>query len=143
MRKCEGTPSEKYPGLLFESDVVSQPPCAVTSSSGATHRLKVTNLSLLTYTVQFTSECQKEYLHYVNPRMAHEDPNVWLGNFTAPLRWDSRGRDTTIEAEITGVDGASQTNCEVNVELTCQSGNYALVGPFRIVLQVDVTDSGN
>jgi hypothetical protein len=97
-----------------------------------------TNLSLLTYQIQFRSTCDKDYLSYETER--HEDNDVWEGVFIAPFRWDGEPRVSSDSARIRAKPGKKAENREVDVDINLQAWPYLPVGPFRVILQVDVED---
>jgi len=137
-KKCEGVPGESYPGLFLSSKISASRRCALTPGNPVEHSITFANASTLTYEVACRSTCDKDYLEYATNGKNPSDSNVWSSSFSAPWRWDSGPRKTVDTALIQAKSGMyARPNREVNVEINCKAPDYAAVGSFRILLQVD------
>jgi hypothetical protein len=136
IRKNYGV-AEDYPGLFGVAEVLCETgdECVV-SPDGVQQRISVTNSSLLTYEVHYKSTCHKDFLHY--PGSTSADDNVWEGTFAAPFRWNGRARTSSVHAKLAAHRGREPAvDRETRVSLDYQPANYARVGPFEILLQVN------
>ena len=100
----------------------------------------MTNASSLTYEIQCHSTCDKDHFEYVD---ADEDSrHTWKTTFTAPWRWSAKARPSEGKARIAAQTGVRRMpDREVDIEITCEAAGHSQVGPFKILLQVDVEDA--
>lgn len=138
-RKCEGKAS--YPGLTLYSLIDrTRKDCGIGPDESAEHWIVVTNASTLTYQIRCYSTCDKDYLEYIDADQAER--NVWDSTFTAPWRWDDASRVSRDTARIAAKDRTRAVpDREIDVEIVCEAANYSPVGPFKILLQVNIEDA--
>jgi hypothetical protein len=140
MTKCQGRSGESYPGLAFQSSIktAGRKACLVGNEPASQQIITVSNSSLLTYEIQFRSTCDKEHLRYLNEGSEADENSVWEGSFTAPFRWDRSPRTSSDAADLIARPGKSPAiDREIDVTISCKTGWYSPVGPFRVLLQVD------
>jgi hypothetical protein len=141
-RKCYGESEESYPGLKISSNIEGSTACAVTIN-GARQVLSVTNYSLLTYDVTYSSFCDKDFLFYVPDGTPPYSPGLtvsstWDGAFSVPFRWKGDPRTTPDAALLVArAEKGAAEDREITINVECKSAAYAPIGPFRIALKVD------
>ena len=104
-KKCEGVPSESYPGLFLSSKIDANKRCALTPGNPVEHNITVVNASTMTFEIACRSICDKDYLEYVHNGSNPAESNIWSSSFSAPWRWDSGPRETMDTARIQAKSG--------------------------------------
>lgn len=133
MRKCEAVPGDRYSGLRLRTDI-DAPDCEISLGSAATQQLHITNYSLLTWEIDFISSCPGTHLAY-GPEAGAS--NTWSGSITVPFRFGTGPRRSACQVSLYAFSDPA-VDQEVHLSAVCNPTGYSRVGPFAMVLQVDV-----